>query len=145
MHGACFDYPLQKWFDVKVPRTTVPPDYIVKALDDDGLPTHAPNTKVVYLGNTPTAAIITKSKKGNHWQMIQLTFTTKKETIVIKVDEAQGNWLLTQLQTTNISNHKLITLQELKESYENAGLEDFELFWDNKPVNGLWKAGLLML
>ena len=77
--------------------------------------------------------------------MLQLTFQTKKETLTIKVDEAQGNWLLNQLQTTNITNHKLITLQELKESYENAGLEDFELFWDNKPVNGLWKAGLLML
>ena len=24
-----------------------------------------------------------------------------------------------------------------------AGLDDFELFWDNKPVNGLYKFGLL--
>jgi len=142
MHGACFDYPLQKWFEHKVPRTTIAPDYIIKALEDDALPAHSPNTKVVFLGNIPTAETITKTKKGNQWQMLQLSFTTKKETIVIKVDEAQGNWLLSQLQTTN---HKLITLQELKESYENAGLEDFELFWDNKPVNGLWKAGLLML
>ncbi|MGB4846097.1 MAG: radical SAM protein, partial [Ferruginibacter sp.] len=145
MHGACFDYPLQKWFEHKVPRTTIAPDYIIKALEDDALPTHNPNTKVVFLGNTPSTETITKSKKGNQWQMLQLSFTTKKETIVIKVDEVQGNWLLSQLQTTNITNHKLITLQELKESYENAGLEDFELFWDNKPVNGLWKAGLLML
>ena len=142
MHGACFDYPLQKWFDHKVPRTTIPPDYIIKALEDDGLHTNTPSTKVVYLGNTPTAEIITKSKKGNQWQMMQLTFTTKKETIVIKVDEAQGVWLLSQLTTIN---QQRTTLQELKLSYEAAGLEDFELFWDNKPVNGLWKAGLLML
>ena len=74
--------------------------------------------------------------------MMQLTFTTKKETIVIKVDEAQGNWLLKQLPSVNC---QLSTLQTLKESYEAAGLQDFELFWDNKPVNGLWKAGLLML
>ena len=142
MHGACFDYPLQKWFDVKVPRTTIPPDYIIKALELDELPTHSPNTKVVWLGNTPTAETITKSKKGNQWQMLQLIFTTKKETIVIKVDEAQGNWLLQQLSSVN---YQLTTLQTLKESYEAAGLEDFELFWDNKPVSGLWKAGLLML
>ena len=142
MHGACFDYPLQKWFEHKVPRTTIAPDYIIKALEDDALPTHSPNTKVVFLGNTPTTEIITKSKKGNQWQMLQLSFTTKKETIVIKVDEAQGNWLLSQLSTLN---SQLSTLQALKESYEAAGLEDFELFWDNKPVNGLWKAGLLML
>lgn len=145
MHGACFDYPLQKWFEHKVPRTSIPPDYIIKALEDDGLPTHKPNTKVVFLGNTPTAETITKSKKGNQWQMLQLTFTTKKETIVIKVDEKQGEWLLSILPTINVRNEKLETLEKLKASYEAAGLIDFELFWDNKPVNGLWKAGLLML
>ncbi len=145
MHGACFDYPLQKWFDHKVPRTTIPPDYIIKALELDELPTHSPNTKVVWLGNTPTAETITKSKKGNQWQMLQLSFTTKKETITIKVDEKQGEWLLSILPTIDVRNEKPETLEKLKASYEDAGLIDFELFWDNKPVNGLWKAGLLML
>ncbi len=145
MHGACFDYPLQKWFDHKVPRTTIAPDYIIKALEDDALPTHNPNTKVVFLGNLPTAETITKSKKGNQWQILQLTFTTKKETITIKVDEKQGEWLLSMLPTINVRNEKPETLEKLKASYEAAGLNDFELFWDNKPVNGLWKAGLLQL
>jgi hypothetical protein len=31
------------------------------------------------------------------------------------------------------------------DSYKAAGLEDFELFWDNKPVNTLHKVGLLKL
>ena len=34
---------------------------------------------------------------------------------------------------------------EVKENYESAGLEDFELFWDNKPVSSLNKTGLLRL
>ncbi len=34
MHGSCLDYPLQKWFDFKVPKTTVAPDYIVKSLEE---------------------------------------------------------------------------------------------------------------
>jgi hypothetical protein len=33
--------------------------------------------------------------------------------------------------------------REAEEDYMAVGLEDFGLFWDNKPVNGLWKAGLL--
>jgi hypothetical protein len=33
----------------------------------------------------------------------------------------------------------------VKDSYEAAGLADFELFWDNKPVNQLYKIGLLQL
>ena len=44
-----------------------------------------------------------------------------------------------------IANEKQITLQQLKEDYEAQGLEDFELFWFNKPMNGIWKVGLLSL
>jgi len=36
-----------------------------------------------------------------------------------------------------------LTLPQVKANYEAAGLEDFELFWDNKPVSGLYKVGLL--
>jgi hypothetical protein len=36
-------------------------------------------------------------------------------------------------------------MQELKTNYEAAGLDDFELFWDNKPVSTLHKVGLLQL
>ena len=46
------------------------------------------------------------------------------------------------------ANHNLDIkpfLGEVKENYQAAGLEDFELFWDNKPVNQLYKAGLLVL
>ena len=77
--------------------------------------------------------------------MLSLSFETKKETINIKVDVEQGKWLAGILQSTSISNPKMLTLQEVKADYENAGLEDFELFWDNKPVNTLYKAGLLQL
>ncbi|MFZ1783743.1 MAG: radical SAM protein [Ferruginibacter sp.] len=145
MHGACFDYPLQKWFDHKVPKTSIAPDYIVKAIEEDELITANPNTKVIYLSNQPKTEIITKSKKGSQWELLSLSFETKKETINIKVDVGQGNWLVQILQSASISNPKTVTLQEVKTDYENAGLQDFELFWDNKPVNTLFKAGLLQL
>ena len=32
MHGICFEFPLQDWFDFKVPQTSIPPDYIAEAL-----------------------------------------------------------------------------------------------------------------
>ena len=49
------------------------------------------------------------------------------------------------LPKLSVDNVKTYTLQEVKASYEAAGLEDFELFWDNKPVSGLYKFGLLKL
>jgi hypothetical protein len=144
MHGACLDHPLYKWFDFKTPKTSIPPDYIIKALEQDELSGNKPNTKIIWLGTMPTAEKITKSKKGNSWELCSLTFQTKTTVFNIKVNEPQGSWLLAILEKLS-SAEKTYTLQDIKADYETAGLEDFELFWDNKPVNTLYKAGLLQL
>jgi hypothetical protein len=36
-------------------------------------------------------------------------------------------------------------LADIKADYTAAGLEDFDLFWDNKPINSLHKVGLLRI
>lgn len=145
MHGACFDYPLQKWFEFKVPKTRVTPDYIVKALEEEEAGTVKPSSKVVWLGKQPLLENYTKSKKGNQWEMSSLTFQGRREALNIHVNQPQGIWLVAMLEKLSVNNLKTYTLQEVKDNYEAAGLEDFELFWDNKPVNGLYKAGLLKL
>ena len=96
-------------------------------------------------GTKPSVVNFTKSKKGNHWQMSELTFQNKREATSIKVSEQQGAWLAGMLGKLSVQNIKTYTLQEVKQSYEAEGLEDFELFWDNKPVNGLYQFGLLQL
>ncbi|MEO5892206.1 MAG: B12-binding domain-containing radical SAM protein [Ferruginibacter sp.] len=145
MHGACLDYPLQKWFDFKVPKTSVPPDYIVKALENEEISPVKPTAKVIWLGKQPLVESFTKSKKGAHWQMSSLTFQSRKETYNIKVDQQQGQWLSGMLKQLSVEHIKTYTLQEIKTNYEAAGLADFELFWDNKPVNTLYRIGLLQL
>ncbi|RAJ80275.1 hypothetical protein CLV59_105384 [Chitinophaga dinghuensis] len=145
MHGACLDYPLNKWFEFKVPKTSISPDYIMNALMEEEPGTIKPTSKVVFLGRQPALEIVTKSKKGNTWEMASLTFQSRKEAVNIRVDPPQGNWLAGMLRELDVNNAKTYTLQEVKQSYELAGLEDFELFWDNKPVNTLHKLGLLKL
>lgn len=145
MHGTCFDYPLQKWFDFKVPKTTIAPDYIVKALQEDEYAAGKPSTKIVWLGKPPLVENYTKSKKGQQWEMTSLTFQGKTKTVNINVNQPQGLWLADLLPKLSPLHNKTYTLQEVKNSYEAAGLEDFELFWDNKPVNTLNKLGLLRL
>ena len=145
MHGACFDYPLQKWFDFKVPKTMVAPDYILHSLEQVEAEYAKPAAKIIWLGHKPAVVHFIKSKKGNHWAMAELIFQNKKETTSIKVSEQQGDWLAGMLEKLCVDNSKTYTLREVKESYETNALEDFELFWDNKPVNGLHKFGLLQL
>jgi len=99
----------------------------------------------VWLGKDTSVENFTKSKKGNQWEMMSLTFHGKKEMYNIKVDLQQGEWLVSMLPRLSVNNIKVYTLQEVKENYEAAGLTNFELFWDNKPVNTLHKVGLLRL
>lgn len=150
MHGACLDHPLHKWFDpaemgFKVPKTSVPPDYIVNVLQQDDEPVAKAGTKIIFIGKRPTVEIVTKSKKGMQWELASLTFFGTVETINIKVDIDKGNWLANLLPQLVVDLPMAKTLQQVKESYEAAGLEDFELFWDNKPINTLHKVGLLQL
>jgi hypothetical protein len=143
MHGTCFDFPLQKWFEFKAPKTGVLPNYILSTIEQDEYSATAPTTKIIWLGGQPVVEHFTKSKKGNHWEMTSLTFQSLRETTSIKVDKAHGEWLADMLQKLSVHNIKTYTRQEIKDGYEAAGLEDFELFWDNKPVNMLHRFGLL--
>jgi hypothetical protein len=143
MHGIGLNDPLQKWFDFKVPKTKVAPDYIQKILETDTYATAKPTTRIIYLGRPPFVEHFTKSKKGDSWEMTTLSFQDKRGKYSISVAREQGNWLAEMLKTLSIMNPKVLTLQDVMDSYKAAGLVDFELFWDNKPVNTLHKVGLL--
>ncbi len=145
MHSACLDYPLQKWFDHKVPKTTIPPDYIQKSLDELAYQPAKPTARVVFIGESPTFSVITKSKKGSQWEVGQLTFYTATDTVIAQMTVEQAKWLMGILPKLAAENLQLLTLQQLQEEYEKQGLDDFELFWDNKPINILYKAGLLVV
>jgi hypothetical protein len=143
MQGIGLDEPLHKWFELKIPRTTISQDHILKIITEEELPPSNSNTKIIFLGASSHSELVTKSKKGNQWTVLQMTFLSKKESLTIQVDEQKGNWLLSVLPRLSIYQESLMTLGELKSDFENAGLEDFELFWDNKPVSQLYKVGLL--
>lgn len=144
MHGACFDYSLGKWFDFKVPKTSIAPNYIANTLDQ-ATTANKPNAKVIYLGKKPKVTHYTKTKKGNSWEMTSLTFHRKKDSLTINVEKEQGIWLADLLNTLADNTLATYTLQQVQDSYEAADLEHFELFWDNKPVNGLCQYGVLVV
>jgi hypothetical protein len=145
LHGLCFDDPLQKWFEFKTPKTKINPDYIITALKENELQVFKPGAKILWLGGNPVTEYFTQSKNGNHREMATINFITKKEAHKIQLPASQGKWLTDILQKLSLANVKIVSLQEVKDSYEAAGLEDFELFWDNKPVSNMHKYGLLQV
>ncbi len=144
MHNIGLDEPLQKWFDHKVPRTKVDPGYITNVLTEPELQVHN-NYKILWLGIAPKVRHYVQSKKGNTREMMNMSFMTSTNVYEIDVLKIQGEWLLAMLEQASIRQDNILSMQEVKLSYEKSGLEDFELFWDNKPVNTLYKAGLLRL
>lgn len=144
MHGACLDFPLQKWFEFKIPKTTVSPNYIQQALIAPEI-NNAATGKVIWLGVLPKTLLVQRSKKGAKWEELTMEFQTPSQKLSINVDPIKGAWLLRLLTKLDLSKGNGMTYAAIKEDFQAAGLEGFELFWDNKPISTLYKAGLLQL
>lgn len=146
MHNLGIDEPLQKWFETKVPKTKVDPSFIENALNNDEDLHFKPTSKVIFLGRKPSVEYFTQSKKGMSREMATLQFTSRQSSLQIQLLKPQAEWLISILDKIHVSNMKVYTLKELMDDYETVtGMDDFELFWDNKPMNGMWKAGLLLV
>jgi len=145
MHGICFDYPLQEWFEHKVPKTKVDPSHIEHALIKDDSYIINPDAKIVWLGNTPEMNSLIKSKKGRQWEVTEFKFYDKKGAFSIQIAKEQAEWLIQFLQTISPDKKQFMTFREAKDDYERLIGEDFEPFWYGKAINTLKQSGLLVL
>lgn len=145
MHNLGIEDPLQKWFDFKIPKTSVDPNFISNVLEQEDDLSFKASAKIIYLGNLPKLEFFTQSKKGNSREMANMFFQTLKSQNQITILKQQATWLFKILTDVSIYNEKTLILQDLKNSYEIEEMEDFEMFWDNKPMNQLYKFGLLKL
>jgi len=144
MHGICFDYDLQDWFDFKIPKTKIPPDFIFNCLEKEENFTTKPNAKIVWLGVTPQVEFFTKSKKGTSWEMMKLTFHSKTQTFDISVNAEEGKWLFAILEQVSVHSENKFTFAQIKSDFEKQ-FDDFELFWFSKPIQVLKNIGLITL
>ncbi|NHN25025.1 radical SAM protein [Flavobacterium jejuense] len=144
MHGICFDYDLQDWFDFKVPKTKIAAKYISNCLEKEQDFSLKSNAKVVWLGTSPIIKTFTKSKKGNSWEMVQMIFHDKIHSFEITLDKEKGEWFYAILDKIDVKNIANLTLGQLKKEFEE-NFEDFELFWHSKPLQIIRNNGLITL
>ena len=145
MHGIGFDLPLNEWFDFKIPRTNIPSNYIAKALDKEETYFISPSAKIIWLESQPKLMFFTKTKKGFSYEMAELTFYTKVETIQLQLNKEQGEWLAEILPLISISSSKNWSFQNIQDHYYTKIKEDFEPFWYGKSIAQLRDLGLLVL
>ncbi len=148
MHGICFEYDLQEWFDFKIPKTKIDENFINDALNIEDNFNIKPTAKIIWIGGKPNLEYHIKTKKGKSWEMLTLTFHDKKESFTIQTNKLEGEWLVEILSklSLRIPNQfsKNYTFNELKIDFE-TNFKDFELFWYSKPINTLREFGLLVL
>lgn len=144
MHGICFEFALQEWFDFKIPNTTIPPDYIISCLEKEATFITKPSSKIIWIAGKPSVESYTKSKKGSTWDMSKLIFYDKTDTIDVSLEKEKADWLLQLLEVCSIHNNSQLTFKAVKDDFESK-FDDFELFWFSKPINTLRGFGLLVL
>lgn len=141
MHGIGFDFPLQDWFDFKVPHTKVQSGFIANALNTPESIFARPTAKIIWLGTLPELSSAVKTKKG---EITELKFHSRKETFTIQLNRVEGAWLQEILSMISSSNTKVHSFREIKEHFEKSIPADFEPFWFSKPINVLKENGLLV-
>ena len=142
MYGIGFEFELQEWFDFKIPRTKIAPNYIESCLNKETIKPINLNSKIYFDVAIVKKELIVKKKKQQTFNKLNIEFANKVLQENFTFDEELGEWLLTILSEFN-SIKNVIVLKNLKESFENK-FEDFELFWFSKNLNRMKMLGFIL-
>ena len=152
MHGICFDFDLQEWFDFEVPRTNINPHFIEWSIESQQEQHFTPRSKILWLGNEPVLSYYEKRIKsrrsrtqgigGKMRSMVQMIFHNKTEDFELRTDVRTGEWLAEILKKMMPDENAVMTLGDIQKDFESKGLGNFEDFikstvWAELTKNGL--------
>ncbi|KQT17309.1 radical SAM protein [Chryseobacterium sp. Leaf404] len=143
MHGINFEIPLQDWFDFKIPKTTVHPDYIHDCLLEEEDFKFKSNSKVLFLAKNVIAENRLKKKKQTEYPYTKITVHLKTNVVSLDLEPDHAKWLMKMMQENYVDQSQKITLQQLKNQFEE-NFEDFELFWFSKQMQMLKENGVIL-
>jgi Radical SAM superfamily len=143
MHGVGFELPLSDWFDHKVPRTTVKPDFIQKSVADKSEQKASSYHAIYWLGYEPTTTQIAMPKRRDAFVTVPLQ--TKSGRFELQTGAETAQFLLKHFHLFSINQPEFLTLAGLKELFEAANLADFSSFeaflssytWQQLRDNGM--------
>lgn len=145
MHGLCFDFPLQEWFDFKVPNTKVAPNYIASVLQQDNLLNFKPNQKVLWLAAKPTISYFNKTKKGRTFEKSIISCHSKNDYLELELDKEVGEWFVRMINELKESPKGFLLYSQMEKDFENQTQQDFMPFLYTKAFEQLRDFGLLIV
>lgn len=143
MHGACFDFPLQEWFDFDVPETTVSEFEMEMAIQNNPGTPISKGTKLVWIHPRPSISFYSKKQKGKLQPKCKFEIHSNQYTEVAIFTATQGK-ILDKVFEQLMSN-STYTLDQFRECYEAGGRESFEKLIKSQGWQTLRKSGLLFV
>lgn len=141
MHGMCFDFPLQDWFDFKVPKTSIHPRHIENQLSQYVEFEPKASSKMVWIGSEPELKI--SNKKGQ--AIASIILHSGREVVHVEFKQNIAIWLMQWLQKLSLNNKKLQLFGEFQSEFEANNPDSFDAFWQSEEMQELRRMGLLVL
>lgn len=143
MHGNCFEFDLQQWFEFKIPKTIINRDCVSKYLDNISGFTIKPSSKIIWIGNEVQVAQSTENSKLKS-EKVKISIHGNSAKQEIKLELEKASWLINLLPSLTPQSEKSMTYVEIKNDFESH-FGDFELFWFSKPMMALKSFGLIAI
>lgn len=141
MHGMCFDFPLQEWFEFRIPKTSIHPQHIAKAIASYPAYLAKPSSKVVWIGKGLSLQFVQKKNK----QIGQIIAHSNRMSSTVSLESAQAQWLYDWLQQIDVQQGKTHLYSSLEADFHAQQLGNFESFWKSEALSELKQMGLLIL
>ena len=140
MRGVGFDLPLQKWFDFKIPVSSVSPRFVEQQMEASESVENLYPRRLYWIGGEVEfgAEIVKKGK-------IVLTLHDTTRDIHLKIKKETAVFLHDIFSRISADVGEPYLLKDFYLDYETAIHEDFLPFWYGKEMQVLREYGLLLL
>jgi radical SAM superfamily enzyme YgiQ (UPF0313 family) len=139
MHGIGLDYPIEDWFDFDIPPTLIAPDYISFSIEQSDKKKLRDSSKLVWIGSLPELI------GSENEDATTLIFFNKNSDFQVETDPDTAQWLYDIFEDLSPQeNQALLTVANLKKSYEESELMDFDTFLKSSCWKELREEGLLV-
>jgi hypothetical protein len=145
MHGIGTDFPVQEWFDIPVPAISVKKNTVKQAIKErPAADEERMKSRVLWIGSPAEIhASVPKGKKRTSGG--SLVIHAKNGQIAMPASTERAAWLGSMLERCSLKVSEAVSLEDLKQGYENRFSSAFGPFLRSPEWKALRENGLLLL
>ena len=146
MHGIGTDFPVNEWFDFKVPTISIKRNYVEQAVNENPASDMTSlKSRILWIENPPQYMQEDSARKGKTTRKSRFVFYNKTERFALITDTEVGEWLNKMFEKFTLQNPELMLLEELKQHYEEQFSSPFGSFLRSREWRTLREKGLLLI